>query len=576
MTALRWAEVLLSRATHNGGRARAGPDARWLTLAVGLGLLFGLIFVVLPVGALLGRSVFDGADGFVGLANFRAWAESPALLDSAWRSVRLAALSAAICVAIAYGCAWSLTMTCMRFKGLIRGITLVPLLAPSLLMAISLIYWFGNQGALKGWLGDGSIYGEAGIVAGSVLWTLPHALLILYTALATTDARLYEAAQTLGAGAWRQFLTVTLPASRYGLLMALIVVFVLVITDFGVPKVVGGQANVLATDIYKQVIGQQNFQMGAVVGVVLLLPAVVSFFAERHLRARQAAALGVRAVAFQAAPSVWRDRLSLLFCGLVAMVLLAVIGMAVFASLAQYWPYKLTPSLRNYRFDDMDGGGWASYINSVRLAVATAVVGAAATFVSAYLVDKPRHAGPARELLSLFAALPLAVPGLVLGLGYILFFNQPGNPLQFLYGTMGILVLCTVAHFYSVAHLTQLTALRQLDREFEAVSESMGVPFWRTIWRVHLPVCAPTVIDVAGYFFVNAMTTVSAVVFLYAPQTTLASVAVLNMDDAGDVAPAAAMAVMIFVTAGAARLLLAGLRAWIVVRTQRWRVREAV
>ena len=576
MTSLRWPEALLARAARNGGRVRTGADARWLTLAIGAGLVAGLCFIVLPVGALLGRSLFDSAGGFVGLANFRAWAESPALLDSAWRSVWLAALSAALCVTIAFGCTWSLTMTCMRCKGLIRGITLVPLLAPSLLMAISLIYWFGNQGVLKGWLGGGSIYGEAGIVAGSVLWTLPHALLILHTALATTDARLYEAAQTLGASAWRQFLTVTLPASRYGLLMAVIVVFVLVITDFGVPKVVGGQANVLATDIYKQVIGQQNFQMGAVVGVVLLLPAVVSFFAERHLRARQAAALGVRAVAYQPAPSALRDGLALVFCSLVALVLLAVIGMAVFASLAQYWPYNLTPSLRNYRFDEMDGGGWASYGNSVRLAIATAIVGAIATFASAYLVDKPRHAGPARELLNLFASLPLAVPGLVLGLGYILFFNQPDNPLQFLYGSMGILVLCTVAHFYSVAHLTQLTALRQLDREFEAVSESMGVPFWRTIWRVHLPVSAPTVIDVAGYFFVNAMTTVSAVVFLYAPQTTLASVAVLNMDDAGDVAPAAAMAVMIFITAGVARLLLAGLRAWIVRRTQRWRVREVV
>lgn len=560
-----------------GGRraARTGADARWLTLAIAAGLALGLLFVVLPVGALLGRSVFDADGGFVGLANFGAWADSPALLDSAWRSVRLAALSAVVCVAIAYGCAWSLTMTCMRFKALIRGVTLVPLLAPSLLMAISLIYWFGNQGLLRGWLGGGSIYGEAGIVAGSVLWTLPHALLILHASLATTDARLFEAAQTMGAPAWRQFVSVTLPASRYGLMMALVVVFVLVITDFGVPKVVGGQAQVLATDIYKQVIGQQNFEMGAVVGVVLLLPALVAFLAERHLRARQAAALGARAVPYQPAPAPRRDRLALLFCGLVALVLLAVIGMAVFASLATYWPYDLRPSLRNYRFDDMDGGGWASYGNSIRLAIGTAIIGAAASFASAYLVDKPRHAGLARELLNLFAALPLAVPGLVLGLDYILFFNRPGNPLQPLYGTMTILVLCTVAHFYSVAHLTQLAALRQLDREFEAVSESMSVPFWRTVWRVHLPVCAPTVIDVGGYFFVNAMTTVSAVVFLYAPQTTLASVAVLNMDDAGDVAPAAAMAVMIFLTAGAARLLLAGLRAWVVLRTQRWRRREA-
>jgi len=549
-------------------------EARLQALALWAAVVLGALFIVLPVAALLGRSAFDAQGGWVGLANFETWAATPALLDSALRSLRLSAVSALICVAIAYGCAWSLTMSCMPAKGVVRALLLVPLLAPSLLMAISLIYLFGNQGLLKAWMGEGSIYGELGIVIGSVLWTLPHALLILVTSMSTIDARLYEAAETLGANPWRRFTSVTLPASRYGLAMALVVVFVLVLTDFGVPKVVGGQAQVLATDIYKQVIGQQNFQMGAVVGVVLLLPALVAFFVERHLRTRQAAALGVRAVAYSPRPQALRDGLALAGCSVVALVLLAVIGVAVFASVAQYWPYQLQPSLRNYRFDDMDGGGWASYGNSLMLAAGTAVLGAAATFASAYLVDKPVHGRVARELLNLVAAVPLAVPGLVLGLGYILFFNHPANPLQGLYGTLAILVLCTVAHFYSVAHLTQLAALRQLDREFEAVSASLGVPFWRTVWRVHLPVCAPTVIDVAGYFFVNAMTTVSAVVFLYGPETTLASVAVLNMDDAGDIAPAAAMAVLIFATAAAARGALALLRAAVVRRTQGWRQRE--
>jgi iron(III) transport system permease protein len=440
-------------------------------------------------------------------------------------------------------------------------------------MAISLIYLFGNQGLLKGWLGEASIYGEGGIVLGSVLWTLPHALLILSTSLATTDARLFEAAQTLGANRWRQFTSVTLPASRYGLLMAFVVVFVLVITDFGVPKVVGGQASVLATDIYKQVVGQQNFQMGAVVALILLMPAVLAFVVEAQLRKRQSAALGVRAVPLQPKPDALRDGVLFVFCLVVAGVLLAMIAVAVFASLATYWPYNLTPSFKNYDFDNMDGGGWATYGHSLTLATATAVIGALATFVSAWLVEKPRHFAAARGVVSAVATIPLAVPGLALGLGYILFFNAPWNPLQGIYGTMTILVVCTVAHFFSVAHLTQLTALRQLDREYEFVAESLGVPFWRTVLGVHLPVCLPAMLEVAGYFFVNAMTTVSAVVFLYAPSTTLASVAVLNMDDAGDVAPAAAMAVLIFVTAGASRLLLAVAQRGVLARTQAWRLR---
>jgi len=555
-------------------RRGAFDRERWLT---GVGLLLAvallMLTVALPVGALVGQSLFDRSGAFVGLANFARYLESPALLQSAFNSLWLAALSAVLCTAIAYVYAHALTLSCMPGKGVLRAVALVPLFAPSLLPAISLVYLFGNQGLFKDWLGDTSIYGPLGIVLGSVFWTLPHALLILTTAMATSDGRLYEAAQTLGASRWRIWRTVTLPASRYGLIVAAMVVFVLVITDFGVPKVVGGQTGVLATDIYKQVVGQQNFQMGAVVGFVLLVPAVLSFLVERRVRRRQAAALSARATPYAPAPAPVRDRALLAFCAVAALAIMVMIGMAVFASFASYWPYTLTPSLRNYDFGNMDGGGWGSYLNSLRMALCVAAIGAVAAFLSAYLVEKPRHFGPLRELLNLLANLPLAVPGLVLGVGYIFFFNAPGNPLQGLYGGMAILVICTVAHFFSVAHLSSLAALRQLDREYELVSESMGVPFWRTLWRIHLPVALPTVLQVAGYFFVNAMTTVSAVVFLYSPQTTLAAVAVLNMDDAGDVAPAAAMASLIMLTAAIGRGLFALGGRWALARTQQWRNR---
>lgn len=547
---------------------------RWLTGAgVWLALATLLVIVALPVAALVGQSFFDRAGAFVGLANFARYLDNPALVQSAFNSVWLAALSAVICTAVAYVYAYGLTLSCMRGKGLLRAIALLPLLAPSLLPAISLIYLFGNQGVFKDWLGGVSIYGPLGIVLGSVFWTLPHALLILTTAMATSDGRLYEAAQTLGASRWRIFRTVTLPASRYGLIVACMVVFVLVVTDFGVPKVVGGQTGVLATDIYKQVVGQQNFQIGAVVGFVLLIPAVLSFGVERRMRRRQAAAMSARATPHRPEPAPLRDRLLFAACLLVAAGIVLMIGMAVFASLATYWPYRLAPSLKNYDFGNMDGGGWGSYVNSLKLGLGAAAAGAVATFLSAYLVEKPRRFGLLREALNLLANLPLAVPGLVLGVGYIFFFNAPSNPLRGIYGGMAILIVCTVAHFFSVAHLASLTALRQLDHEYERVAESMGVPFWRTLWRVHLPVALPTVLQVGGYFFVNAMTTVSAVVFLYSPQTTLAAIAVLNMDDAGDVAPAAAMASLIMLTAAVGRGLFALAGRAVLARTQGWRSR---
>lgn len=545
----------------------------WLgALVLGL-LVVLLVAIALPVGTLLGHS-FVSADGqFSGLAQFMAYARTPGVGRSLFNSLWLSALSSTLCVALAYGYAYGVVRSCMPLARLFRAIALVPLLAPSLLMAISLIYLFGAQGMLKSWLLGGSAYGPFGIVLGSVLWTFPHALMILCTTLASGDARLYEAAATLGAGRWRSFCQVTLPASRYGLMIAWIVVFVLVVTDFGVPKVIGGNTQMLATDIYKQVIGQQNLSMGAVVAMLLLVPAGLAFAAERHLRAKQAATMTVRAVPLVPQPHAPLDRALLVYCSLIALALLAVMGTAMLASLVSFWPYDLSLSFKHYQFDMMDGGGWASYGNSLTMAAATAVIGALLSFLSAYLVAKPTGWVRARQWLHAVATLPMAVPGLALGLGYILFFNAGDNPLHFLYGSLGILVLCSVAHFFSVAHITQLTALQQLDAEYERVADSMGVPFWTLLWRVHLPVCLPAVMQVAGYFFVNAMTTVSAVVFLYSPETTLASVAVLAMDDAGDIAPAAAMATLIFATAAVGRLLIAALDAWMQKRTQHWRHR---
>jgi iron(III) transport system permease protein len=557
----------------NTGANLSRYERPWLSGLMVLALALLAVGIALPVLALLGMSLWGGQGEFVGLRHFVAYANSPNVGTSLLNSLSLSALSASICVALAYGYAYAITQTCMRGAGFFRVVALIPLLAPSLLMAISLIYLFGNQGLLKPLMMGLPAYGPFGIVVGSVLWTFPHAMLILSTALATSDGRLYEAATTLGASRWRVFVSVTLPASRYGLMISWIVVFVLVITDFGVPKVIGGNTQVLATDIYKQVIGQQNLPMGAVVALMLLVPAVLAFVAEQRLRARQSASLGVRSVPYQPTPHAPLDRAMQAYCSLIALALLGVLAVAFFASVATYWPYNLVPSFKNYQFDMMDGGGWASYGNSLRMAIGAAVLGTGMTFLSAYLVDKPKGFGGARQLINAMASVPMAVPGLALGLGYILFFNAAWNPLHGLYGSLSLMVICTVAHCFSVAHITQLTALRQLDPEYELVTQSLGVPFWQTLLRVHLPVCLPAVLQVAGYFFVNAMTTVSAVVFIYSPETTLASLAVLAMDDAGDIAPAAAMATLIFVTAGLGRGLIGLLQRLLVLRTQRWRAR---
>ncbi|WP_343559913.1 putative 2-aminoethylphosphonate ABC transporter permease subunit [Kiloniella sp. b19] len=535
--------------------------------------LYLLVTLALPLYAMLSKSLENRDGDFVGLANYVEYFSTPALFNSIGNSITISLVTTLITVTLAFWFAYGLTRSCMPFKRTFRMLAMVPILVPSLLPGIGLIYMFGNQGYMKELLLGQSIYGPLGIVIAEVFFTFPHALLIIMTALSIADGRLYEAASALRASRSKVFRTVTLPGARYGLISAAFVVFTLVITDFGAPKVIGGQYNVLAVDIYKQVIGQQNFSMGAVVSVILLIPAIMAFAVDRRVQKKQVALLSARAVPYAPKRNRVLDVGMTLYCGAIILIILLILGTCQYAALVKFWPYNLELGLQHYNFDIVDGGGWEAYGNSIRMALWTAFVGTAVIFVGAYMVEKGRGFDEGRGLFQFFAMMPMAVPGMVLGLAYIFFFNNPDNPFNFLYGTMAILVICTITHFYTVAHLTAMTALKQMDKEFEAVSQSLKQPFYKTFFRVTVPVCSPAILEIAVYLFVNAMTTVSAVVFIYGTSTQLASVSVLNMDDAGDIAPAAAMGMMIFYTNAVARLVHLGASWLLEKRTQAWRVK---
>jgi iron(III) transport system permease protein len=556
----------------------------WLVCAVGLPLL-----------GIMTRSLQDAQGRWLGLGNFITFFSQPALSRSLWHSLFVSAMTTALSVTLGFGYAYALTRAAIPARGFFRGLAMAPLFAPTLLFGINLVYLFGRKGLVTtGLFGhlpalfgldpavDIGLYGPVGIIIAETVFTFPQAVLILSVALTASDARLHEAARSLGASRARVFLTVTLPGARHGLLSAVFACFILAFTDFGAPKVVGGQYGVLATDIYKQVIGQQNFAMGATVSMVLLLPTVLAFLLDRLVQRRQTALIASRAVPLAPGADTWINRCFLAYCGLIALGLVVFLGTGLFASLVAVWPYDLTLTLAHFRFGDMGGGGYAALWGSARMALYSALAGTAVTFASAYLIEKSRGLSWLRQAAALLSILPLALPGLVIGLAYIFFFNAPGwnlagltvpNPFHFLYATMGILVLSNITHFYSVAFLTAQTALRQLDAEYEAVSESMGVPFYRTFWRVTVPVCLPAIVEIAQFYFVNSMATVSAVIFLYAADIPLASVAVANMDDAGDIAPAAAMSILIVLINLAVRAVSGLALSGLVRRGQRWRRR---
>ena len=562
---------------HRTAARPPNPVLAWEPAIMRAGVLalvaFLVVAIALPLATLLLKS-FQSADGhFVGLANYARYFATPQLVSSLWNSVWVSVVATAIVVPLAFGYAYALTRTAIPGTAFFAGLAMLPLFAPSLLSAISLIYIFGNQGFLKSWLMGGTIYGPAGMILAHVFYGFPHAVLILTTALSLADARLYEAAEVLGASRWRIFTTVTLPGALYGLVSAALVIFTMVVTDFGIAKVIGGQFNVLATDAYKQVIGQQNFAMGAVVGLVLLVPAVLAFVVDRHIRGKQVALLTARAVPLVPKPRTLADRAALVYCAIVGGLIASVVGVAVWGSFVTYWPYNLKLSLKWYNFAEFEPNGAGPYIASLQMAALASLFGTAIIFTGAYLIEKGRGSERLRAAAHLLAMLPMAVPGLVLGLGYVFFINAKNNPLGLIYGTVTLLALNTIAHFYTTAHVTAVTALKQIDRELEAVGASLHVPFTTTFWRVTVPIALPAILDIAVYLFVNALTTVSAVIFLYGPQTKLAAISIVHMDEAGMTAAAAAMATLILLTALAVKLAHLALDRFVLARFQAWRKR---
>ncbi|SCW82191.1 iron(III) transport system permease protein [Paenibacillus tianmuensis] len=464
-------------------RTGNGWSQKGIILVMTLALM---VAIVLSLGELVIKAVTDASGQFIGLANFAKYFSTPALVTSLWNSIKISTATTIIAVALGFAYAYAVERSGIKSKWLFRSM-----------------------------------------------------------ALASADYRLYEAAETLGASKWRTFWTVTVPGTKFALISAMFVCFVLTFTDFGAPKVVGGQYNVLATDLYKQVIGQQNMQMGAAVGVLLLLPAVLSFVMDRISQRKQSGWLTAKSTPYRIERNKLRDALLYTLCSLVAVIILGIVLVAVYGSLVKVWPYHLAISFAHYEgFFDEAG----PFTNSLLIALGTAAIGTAATFLFAYLIEKSRGFTALRQGAYFLSMLPLALPGLVLGLIYVFFFNNPSQPLHGLYGTIWIVILCNIVHFYSVSFLTMTSSLKKLDSEFEAASESMNVPWYRTLLRVTVPLSLPTILEIFVYYFINSMVTVSAIIFLYAPDLKPAAVAIVNMEDSGDIAPAAAMSTLIIVT----------------------------
>jgi len=532
---------------------------KYIVNAVTILIAFLLVFFMLfPLYKILVMSFFSegvlGLENFT-LANYVRYFGTPRIAKSLYNSFYVSIMTMAITTTIAFFFAYALTRTTIPGKGFFNTVAFMPLIAPSIIQALALILLFGRNGLISAHLlkADWSIYGAWGIIVSEVLYCFPHALVILYTTLSAVDARLDEAAESLGANALQVFWKVTVPAAKYGLLSAAALTFNLTITDFGNPVVIGGNYNVLATEIYAQVTNLYRFDLGATVSVILLVPSVAAFMFNYYVTRKSFALISGAARPFIRPSRPFRKWGFTLYCSLVSASIILVFVTVVMGSFVNVWPYDWSLTLKHYRFPSL--GGYAAIWTSLWISLIVGFLGALFTLVAGYIVEKKKPFGV--QLLYLLSVMPAAIPGLVLGLGYILAFNRP---YYVFYGTPWIIIICVVIANFTLGTLSSISNIKNIDPSIEEAATSLGSTSISTFVRLVFPLSRVAFFQNFVYFFMRSMTTISAVIFLVSATVHLAAIEIIWLDNDGWTASADAMATcviaIVLVMLGLARLLM--------------------
>lgn len=462
-------------------------------------ILLSLVFISVVFIPLI--RMFTYMDG----ESVRKVVSSPNFGASVRNSLVSAALGTVVTLVVAFVLAFCVQRTNIKFKGIFEVIFVLPMLIPSISSGMGLVILLGNNGLLTKLLGlQASIYGLQGIVLGSVMYAFPVAYLMLADVLRYEDGSPYEAAQVLGIPKWRQFVSITLPYLRKPLISVVFSIFTLIITDYGVPLMVGGKYTTIATVMYQEVIGQLDFGKGAVYGSLLLIPAVAAFVID--LLNKDTGKSG-----FVTKPCEQSDgvlaRIGAYVCsfGATLLTLLPIVAFVLLAFTKDY-PNNLAFTFDNIvKTFNLKAGKYL--MNSVIIAVCTASVGTAIAFMTAYMTARMKS-GVSR-FLHLSSMTSAAIPGVVLGLSYVLCFNR--TPV---YGTIIILVIVNMVHFIASPYLMMYNSLSKINENLESVAHTMGIKRAFMIRDVFIPQCKYTLLEMFSYFFVNCMMTISAVSFL--------------------------------------------------------------
>jgi iron(III) transport system permease protein len=509
------------------------------TIAVIAASLF--LFVIYPLFKVFQMSVVE--DGRLSLHVYTDLLGKPFERRPVWNSLILGALVAVAGTAVGYLFAFAIARADVPWKGFFRVIATFPIISPPFVLSLASILLLGRQGFITRTVFQGQwdphIYGLRGLVLVETIAFFPTAFLIMLGVLQAIDPALEESSLNLGANRWQVFRTVTLPLSIPGLASSLLVVFVESLADFGNPIILSGNFHVLSVQAYLHITGMVDFAGGAALAVILLLPTLAAFLLQKYWVGRKSyvTVTGKPSPARLSVEPMTR-RLLFILCLAVTGVILLLYGTVVFGSFVTLWGANYTFTLKHYVYVFNIG---TRYLRDTLIlaGVATPITGILGMII-AFLVVRKQFVG--KGLMDLTSMLTFAVPGTVVGIGYILAFNE--RPLL-LTGTGAIIVLLFIFRNVPVGIRAGVAALQQVDKAIEEAATNLGAGSARTFATITLPLITPAFFSGLAYSFVRSMTAISAVIFVVSGRWNLITVAILGLVENADMSQAAAFSLVL-------------------------------
>lgn len=513
-----------------------------LLALVGVIFVSILVFVVYPLAMVFIASFQER--GVWTLDHYGLLAERKLYRNALANSLSVGALVGLFGVVIGYVAAFVLTRLDVPFKKLLHLITILPIISPPFVSAVSILFLFGFNGLItKQLMGlqDFSIYGFHGVVLSQVFTFAPIAYLSLRGVLASISPTLEDAALNIGASRWQTFWKVTFPLTLPGIASAFLIVFIESLADFGNPLVLAGAAfPMLAPQAYLEITGSFNLPRGAMLAVILIIPSITAFAIQRYwLSKRQYVTVTGKPTASTSKivsdPVKW---LLYAFVLLFALIVVAFYTVIVLGAITKVWGFDYTLTLAHFAY--VFNVGFKTVTDTLIIALITTPISGLFGMLVAFLVV--RRSFPGKSAMEFGSILSYAVPGTVVGIGYILAFNS--YPL-ILTGTLTILVLCFLFRYVPVGIQSGIAVLRQIDPSIEEAAQNLGANSLTTFRKVTLPLIAPAFFSGLVYAFVRAMTAISAAIFLVSANWNLMTVQILNQVGSGRLGVAAAYSILV-------------------------------